>query len=387
MTRPEQEELREAVHRVLAKELAPFIEESQKTGQFCLSAYRALARAGLLSPMFPDSHGGIGSVVAQVVVAEEMGYFDAGFGLSTLASVCLFGANVARHGTAEQRDRFLWPLASGEKLGCWALTEPQVGSDALAVQTTAVKKGDRYVVRGSKTFITNAPLADYFLVLAREVDSEGKPVATGIKGGLAFILEKGMAGLSVGSPFHKHGHLSSPTGEVFMDQVEVPENLLLGERGRAFYDMKYSLDVERVVFSGLATGMMRFCLKTAVDYSASRRQMGQPIGAFQMVQDKIAMMATWYETARCFLYQTADDLAAGQSVNKNASIVKLIAAQNARLVADAAVQCLGGYGYMTEYQVERYLRDAKLFEIGGGTSEIQKLIIAKQVFKEYGHEI
>ncbi|MCB0367677.1 MAG: acyl-CoA dehydrogenase family protein [Bdellovibrionaceae bacterium] len=377
------EELRASAQKVLQNELLPKVEESESKAEFARDVHRSLGQLGLAGPMLPEAYGGADSLMAQLVVAEEMGYVDNGFGLSSLASTCLYGANVARHGTEAQKQKYLPSIIDGSRIGCWGLTEPEIGSDALSIKATAQKKGDGYILNGAKTFITNAPIADDFVILARLTDENGKPVGKGIDGGVAFILEKGMKGLSTGKPFKKMGHISSPTGEVFMENVEVGPELLLGEEGRAFYDMKYSLDVERVIFSGLATGLMRFCLDATLKYTMERKQFGVPIAEFQMVQDKVAQMSMWYESSRTYLYQTLHKLEAGQSVNREAAIAKLLVAEGARHVADMAVQCHGGYGYMKEYQVERALRDSKLFEIGAGTSEIQKLIIAKQTYKEF----
>lgn len=377
------EEIRSSAQKVLRKELLPKVEESEAKAEFARDVHRSLGQLGLVAPMLPEAYGGANSLLAQLVVSEEMGYVDNGFGLSSLASTCLYGANVARHGSEEQKQKYLPPIVSGERIGCWALTEPEIGSDALSVKTTAQKKGSKYILNGAKTFITNAPIAEDFIVLARLVDENGQPVGKGIDGGVAFLLERDMKGLSTGSPLKKMGHISSPTGEVFMENVEVDAEQMLGEEGKAFYDMKYSLDVERVVFSGLATGLMRFCLDATLKYTMERKQFGRPIAEFQLIQDMVARMSMWYETSRSYLYKTLEKLEAGQGINREAAIVKLMVAEAARKVSDMAVQCHGGYGYMKEYQVERAFRDSKLFEIGAGTSEIQKLIIAKQTYREF----
>ena len=310
-----------------------------------------------------------------------MGYYSSGFGLSALASVCLFGSNVARQGTEEQRRKYLPGIASGDKIGCWALTEPSIGSDAVSIQTRCDRKEDHYVLTGSKTFITNAPIADSFIVLAREVGPDGKLVS-GFQSGTAFILDRGMDGLRTGKPLHKMGHRSSPTGEIVLDQVKVPMNQVLGKPGMAFLGMKASLDVERAVFGGLGVGLMRFCLDTMVRYGAARKQFGVPILEHQMVQEKIAEVAAWTEMLVAYRDHVNHKLETGQSVNKEAAVLKFMGARWAFQAADHAIQTLGGYGYMEEYEVERCLRDAKLYDIGGGTTEIQRMIIAKQVIKE-----
>lgn len=386
MSRPDEQterELRKSIRGVLEKELVPRIEESEQKGEYCLEAHRALGQLGLLAPMLPEEFGGMNDTWAQLYVAEEMGYYSSSFGLSALASAILFGNNIANQGSEEQKQKYLPSIIDGSKIGCWGLTEPGIGSDAVGVKTTSVDKGDHYLLNGSKTFITNAPIADYMIVLTRQIDEFGKPVAEGIEGGTAFVLERGMDGLSTGQPFKKMGHRASPTGEIFMENVEVPKENVLGEPGKAFFDMKHSLDVERVIFSGLGIGMSRFCLETATKYTQSRKQFGKPIAAFQMVQDHIANMTTQYDVAEKYLHYVTEQMVAGNDVNKTGAIAKYFIGKAVNTITDLAIQCHGGYGYMEEYQVERYDRDAKLFEIGAGTNEIQKLIIAKQTLKEF----
>ncbi len=375
--------MRDSLRKILSQELVPRIEESEKSGEFCFQAHRALGEQGLLAPLFPASCGGADDIWGQLIVAEEMGFYNAGFGLSSLASTCLFGANVARTGTSVQKEKYLPSVATGEKIGCWGLTEPAVGSDATGVKTTAQKKGSHYLLNGSKTFITNAPIADYFIVIARELKEDGNPLEEGFKGGTAFILERSMKGLTTGQPFKKMGHRSSPTGEIFLENVKVNSEQVLGSPGSAFAEMKYSLDVERVIFSGLAIGMMKFCLEKTARYVLQRKQFGRAIASFQMIQDHLAKMATLTDASEKYLHSVTEKLAREGNVNKEAAMVKLFIAESLKEVTDRAVQCHGGYGYMEEYEVERYSRDSKLFEIGAGTSEIQKTIIAKQLLKDF----
>ncbi|MCC7443011.1 MAG: acyl-CoA dehydrogenase family protein [Bdellovibrionales bacterium] len=380
---PSINELRQNLRKLLRKELAPRVEAQEESGELDHAALKTMGKLGLAAPMLSEPYG-MGDLMAQVVVAEEMGYVCSGFGLSELASVCLFGSNVDRQGTPDQKERYLPGIASGEKIGCWALTEPSAGSDAVSIKTRCVREGGHYVVSGSKTFITNAPIADYFMILAREFDRDGKPLggdANGFAGGTTLIVEKGAAGLRTGQPFHKLGHLSSPTGEVFLDNVKVPMTQVLGQPGAAFLGMKTSLDVERAIFGGLGVGVMEFCLHAVVKYASQRKQFGVSLLEHQMIQEKIADMSSKLDITRSYLYSVIRSIADGRSVNKEAAVAKYLGAKYCMEVASDAVQCLGGYGYMREYQVERCLRDAKLFEIGGGTSEIQKMIIAKQTIK------
>jgi isovaleryl-CoA dehydrogenase len=395
---PEKDELKEIrtiARKLLSKELAPRVEHSEETGEFCREAFMKLAEAGLAAPLLPEPWGqgeltaaGASSsgLMMQVIVAEEMGYVSSGFGLSVLASVGLFGANVGRQGTRAQCEKYLPGIASGQKIGCWALTEPAVGSDAVSIRTRCLREGDHYILNGSKTFITNAPFADYFIVIAREYGPDGKPME-GFQGATAFILERGMEGLRTGKPFHKLGHWSSPTGEIFMENLKVPVTQVLGKPGHAFLGMKVSLDIERAIFSGLGIGLMRYCLDSVIKYGATRKQFGVPILEHQLIQDKVARISASLEIMRTYQYMVIDKLSRGESANKEAAILKLMGGRLAFEAADEAVQALGGYGYMREYGVERCLRDAKLYEIGGGTSEIQKMIIAKQAIKEVLNEV
>ncbi len=372
--------VRDSTRKVLKQNLLPVLEEQERKGEFALGVHREMGKLQLLAPMFSEPFG-MNDLWLQYALADEFGYYSSGYGLSSLASTCLFGANVDRYGTTEQKENYLPQIANGEKIGCWALTEPERGSDALGIQTRCVRDGADFVINGSKTFITNAPIADYFLVIAREFDGSNEPVGKGMKGGVCFLLERGIEGLTTGSPFKKMGHLSSPTGEVFLNDVRVSETAVLGEVGNAFKDMKHSLDVERIIFSGLGLGMMRFCIDQTLNYTKERKQFGQAISEFQMIRDMVAQMSCMYETSRAVLEESLGNLVAGKDVNHLAAVVKLQISESVAKVANLAVQCHGGYGYMQEYHVERYLRDAKLFEIGAGTSQVQKLIIASTLYK------
>lgn len=367
-------EVRDTVRKLLAKELFPEIDSWESKGEFARPVLSKLAKLGLAAPMLPEPYG-MNDLMAQAIVAEEMGYVSSGFGLSTLASIDLFGFNIGKLGTEEQKKKYLPGIVSGEKIGCWALTEPEVGSDAAAIQTKCKKVGNDYVINGSKTFITNAPIADYFIIMTR--DESGKD-----REATAFVLERGLSGLRTGKPFHKLGHLSSPTGEIFLENVKVSASNVLGKPKEAFKGMKESLDVERAIFSSLAIGMIQFCLDTMVKYGSQRKQFGVPILDHQMMQDKVADVSAKLDVIRTYAYDVIKKLSSGSVINKEAAILKLLASQWVFEAANHAVQSLGGYGYMKEYHVERFLRDAKLFEIGGGTSEIQKLIIAKQTIKQ-----
>lgn len=367
------------VRKFLQTELLPQVEAFDAEGIFPERAYRQFFKAGFGASFMPEAWGGNGDFLEYLTIAEEMGRVDSGFALSVMASSVLFGNNVLLHGTDEQKQRYLPGIVDGSKIGCWALTEPSGGSDAVGIKTSAEKQGDDYLLNGSKTFITNAPVADYFIVIARLKGTERE----GIHGGCAFILERGMSGLSTGKPLKKMGHRTSPTGEVFLDQCQVPASARLGAEGRGFLDMKRSLDLERAGFSGIGLGLIDELLRIMVRYATSRTQFGAPIASYQLIQEKIALCAAEFATLRAFARDVNQKILVGKSITKEAAILKLLLAKLAVKTADEAIQILGGYGYMTEYKVERFYRDAKLYEIGGGTNEIQKMVIAKEVIKEY----
>jgi len=374
ITGQEHETIRQLTRDFCRKELAPYVAEFDDKEIFPAAIYHKFAETGLHALGLPEEYGGGGSIRALALMTEEVARVDPGFILSVLASSQLFGYNVSRLGTSEQKERYLKPLITEAKLGCWALTEPEIGSDAIGIKTRAQKKGDAFILNGSKTFITNAPIADYFIVLTREYGD-------GIEGGTAFILERSQPGMELGQPLKKLGHRTSPTGQIFLHECRVPASQLLGRSGNAFIDMKHSLDLERLVFSGIAVGVMRECLDRAVQYSVGRKQFGRSIAEFQLVQEKLAEMATRLELVTHYaehIYQLYGD---GKPIHFEAALFKYIGAEFCVEVADRAVQILGGNGYMREYFVEKLLRDARLFPIGGGTSEINKLIVAKEVLK------
>lgn len=372
-------ELKKQVARFLDEKLSPLVEECDEKGIFPEKTFRDYFSQGFGTSFFPEEFGGNGDLREFLNLAEEMGRVDMGFALSALASSILFGNNVLKHGTPEQKKKYLIPLSQGLHIGCWALTEPAGGSDAVGIKSTAEKSGENYILNGSKTFITNAPVADTFIVLTRLRGTESQ----GIKGGCAFILEKGMKGLSTGRAMKKMGHRSSPTGEVFLENCIVPKSQLLGAEGLAFIDMKKSLDIERASFSAIGIGLIDEVLSIIIKYASTRTQFGQSLLEFQLIQEKIAGIVSQFELLKSFAKDLVEKIINEKNVTKDAAILKLELSRLAVRATDEAIQILGGYGYMTEYQVERFYRDAKLYEIGGGTSEIQKLIIAKETIKEY----
>jgi len=372
------------VRKFLRHELVPVVDDLNERGEFPEKIFRAFFKAGYGASFMPEHWGGDGDFLSYLRTAEEMGRIDCGFALSVMASSVLFGNNVLLHGTEAQKQKFIPPIIDGSKIGCWALTEPSGGSDAIGIKTMAEKQGSAYILNGSKTFITNAPVAEFFIIIARLKGTENQ----GIEGGCAFLLERGvnglseLPGLSTGKPLKKMGHKTSPTGEIFLENCKVPATALLGREGKAFYDMKASLDLERASFSAIGLGLVDELLGIMVKYAASRQQFGKPILEYQLIQDKIAQVSAEFEALKAYCSQVIQKILRKERCTKDAAIMKYLLSRLVVKAADEAIQVLGGYGYMTEYRVERYYRDAKLYEIGGGTSEIQKVIIAKEVAKE-----
>ncbi len=371
----EYKRLRDEVRRFNLRELAPRAAQCDEQEAFPLDVLKRAADLGYVGPHLPEQYGGMSDYYAKAVVYEENCRVSFGYNLSLNASDLLFANNVARHGNEEQKQRYLPGIIKGTKLGCWALTEPDAGSDALSITTTWKKDGSMYLINGRKTFITNAPIADYFIVIAR------KPGSIKAEGGCAFILERGMQGLSTGTPFKKLGGRCSPTGEIVLEDVRVSEDQLLGKEGSGFKDMFASLDVERAYTPLSSIGIAQACLDEAAAYAKQRKQFGSAIAEFQLIQEKLAVMASKLEVARHYVYHLIELMVQGKRITREAAIAKLFASDMVNRAAREAIQIMGGYGYMREYNVERYFRDAKLLEIGAGTSEIQKLIIARELLK------
>jgi butyryl-CoA dehydrogenase len=374
----EQQAIRESVFRFAENELAPIAAEIDEKEYFPLEVFRKLGKEGFLGACFPVEYGGAGGTFTDVaIIKEELSRVSAGFSMAAMVSPMFFGYHVMKLGTEDQKQEILPGIISGNKIGCWCLTEPGAGSDALGIKTKSVPDGDHYIINGQKTFITNAPLADYFLVVTRE---EGGP--RDIKGGTMFILEKGTEGMTVGEPFHKLGMRCAMTSEVFFDNVRVPRECVLGRPKEGFLHMMDALDVERATAPITSIGIARAALEVALKYSKERYQFGRPICSFQMIRQKLAEMALGIEHARTYTYKVIWMLEQGMKITKEVSMAKLYAARMGVQAAMDAVQILGGYGYTREYPVERLLRDAKISEIGGGTNEVQTLIISRELLKE-----
>lgn len=376
---PEYEELRRNVRKFNEKNLAPLGEEFEEQGRFPMEVHKEAAKLGYVGPHLPEEYGGMNDLVAKAVIYEENCRVNLGYNISVNATDLLFSNNIAKHGTKEQKERYLPPILAGDKMGCWALTEPEAGSDALSLKTRWEREGDKFVLNGQKTFITNAPIADFFIIIAR------KPGSKGLQGGTAFILERGMDGLSTGEPMKKMGCMVSPTGEIFLENAKVGREQVLGKVGEGIIQMLKSLDVERCLTPFSSIGVCKGCLEDAVHYAHEREQFGKPIASFQLIQQKIAQMTMNLEIIRSYCYGLLERVKQGKKTTREAALAKMFAARMVQKTTYDAMQIFGGYGYMKEYPIERRLRDARVLDIGAGTSEIATLIIAREVYKEFGY--
>ncbi len=371
----EQLAFKEQVIKFAAREIVPRCAEHDLKSEFDRQAFRRLGEFGILGLHFPEELGGSGAdVVTTVLAGEALGEagVDGGLMLSYGAHTFLCADTIFAHGNDEQRRRYVPRLASGELVGCMGLTEPGAGSDVAAMRTRAVKKGDRYVLNGSKIFITNGPVADLAVVYAT-INPEAKHA--GIS---AFIVERGTAGFSAGAPLHKMGVRSSQTSELFFDDCEIPLENLLGVEGGGFLMAMQTVEWDRSALMAPFVGGMTYALKKCAIYARERRQFGRPIAEFQAVRDKLATMKIFVEAARSLVYRIAWCKDQGRPLNHlEAAVAKLFIGDWSLEPANAAVSLMGGYGYCHEYEMERMFRDGRLAPIGGGTSEIQKMIISK----------
>jgi alkylation response protein AidB-like acyl-CoA dehydrogenase len=362
------------VREFAARELAPIAAEVDQQARFPTEAVAKAAELGLLGMTVPECYGGAGmDMLAAVVAQEELARVSAGFHVILAVNNSLVCDPILRWGNEEQKRRYLPDLASGRRLGCYCLTEPAAGSDAMSVRTTARLDGGGWVLSGTKIFVTNGVEADLCLVYARSEEAGG---ARGIS---AFLVEKAFPGISVGKVERKLGIRCSSTAEIVLDGCRVPAANLLGNRGEGGRIALATLDGGRMGIAAQALGITRACLEEAAAYALQRHQFGVPIAQFQAVRWGLADMATRLEAARQLTYRAAVLRQAGKPHSREAAMAKLAASETAMWAAHRAVQILGGYGYTQDYPVERYFRDAKITEIYEGTSEIQRLVIARHV--------
>ena len=370
----EQGLLRRTVRAFAEAELRPHAREWDEKQAFPRELFAALGELGLAGVCWPQEYGGSGlSLLDWAIVMEEMARGDAGVALSLAAHHSLASAHIALAGSDEQKRRFLAPLARGEKVGCWGLTEPGSGSDAGGMRTSAVRDGGGWVLNGSKNFITNGGIADTAVVMAVSDRAAGK------KGISAFVVERGTRGFRSGKKEDKLGVRSSDTSELVFEDCRVPEANLIGKPGLGFVDTLKILDRGRVGIAAFSIGIAQAALEASMRYALDRKQFGHPIADFQAIQTKIADMATKVDAARLLTHRAAALADAGRSHTAESSMAKLFASEAAVEVSLEAIQIHGGYGYVKDYPVERCLRDAKLGTIGEGTSEVQRMVIARQL--------
>jgi isovaleryl-CoA dehydrogenase len=369
--------LRETVQDFSSNEIAPRAAEIDKTNQFPRDLWPKLGALGLHGITVEEEYGGSGlGYLEHCVAMEEISRASAAVGLSYGAHSNLCVNQLCRNGTDAQKAKYLPKLISGDHVGALAMSESGSGSDVVSMTTRAEKKGDRYVLNGAKMWITNGPIAETLVVYAKTDPAEG---ARGIT---AFIIEKGMKGFSTAQKLDKLGMRGSDTAELVFEDCEVPEDNVLGQAGRGVNVLMSGLDYERAVLAAGPLGIMQACMDVVLPYVHERKQFGQPIGSFQLVQGKIADMYTTMNASRAYVYAVAKACDRGETTREDAAGAILYAAEKATQCALDAIQLLGGNGYINDYPTGRLLRDAKLYEIGAGTSEIRRMLIGRELFEK-----
>jgi alkylation response protein AidB-like acyl-CoA dehydrogenase len=372
----EQVMLKRMAHEFAEKELKPVAAEIDKTGEFPWSNIRKMGELGLMGMTISPDYGGAGmDTICYAIAVEEVSRVCGSTGLIMAShnSLCTEHINIA--GSENQKRKYLPPLAGGEVMGAWGLTEPGAGSDAGAVSTTAELRSGEWILDGRKVFITNGHEAETFVVIASTDRSKGS------RGISSFAVEKGTPGFTLGKKEEKLGLNASVTSELIFENCAIPEGNLLGERNQAFLDVLKVLDGGRISIGAMGLGIAQGCLEESLEYSKIREQFGQPISNFQAIQWMLADIATEIEAARLLVYKAAYLKDRGKRYKKEASMCKLYASEVGMRAATKAIQIHGGYGYTKDYPVERMFRDVKLCEIGEGTSEIQRLVIAREILK------
>ena len=373
----EVEAVRETVHRFAQEKLAPRADEIDRSNEFPRDLWPELGALGLLGITADPDFGGSGlGYLAHVVTVEELARASASTSLSYGAHSNLCVNQINRNGNAEQKARYLPKLCSGEHVGALAMSEPGAGSDVVSMKLRAERRGDRYVLNGSKMWITNGPDADVLVVYAK-TDPQAGP-----KGITAFLIEKGFKGFSTAQKLDKLGMRGSHTCELVFRDCEVPAENVMGTEGGGVRVLMSGLDYERVVLSAIGIGIMHACLDVVMPYVHERKQFGQPIGEFQLIQAKVADMYTAMNSARAYVYAVASACDRGEVTRQDAAACCLYASEQATQQALQAIQILGGNGYINDNPTGRLLRDAKLMEIGAGTSEIRRMLIGRELFRE-----
>lgn len=369
--------LRQSVRGFVDNELAPRADAIDKTNEFPRDLWTKLGDLGLHGITVEEEYGGSGlGYLEHCVAMEEVSRGSASVGLSYGAHSNLCVNQIRRNGSAEQKARYLPKLISGEHLGALAMSEPNAGSDVVSMKLRAEKKGDRYILNGNKMWITNGPTADVLVVYAKT------DPAAGPRGITAFLIEKGFKGFSTAQKLDKLGMRGSDTGELVFEDCEVPEENVLNQVGKGVNVLMSGLDYERAVLAAGPLGIMQAAMDIVLPYIHERKQFGQSIGSFQLIQGKVADMYTEMNAARAYVYTVAKACDRGQTTRKDAAGAILFAAEKATKIALDAIQILGGNGYINDYPTGRLLRDAKLYEIGAGTSEIRRMLIGREIFEE-----
>ncbi|GBD43677.1 Acyl-CoA dehydrogenase [bacterium HR40] len=373
------EAIRELAGRLAEEKIAPRADEIDRTNSFPRDLWPQLGRAGLLGITVEEEYGGAGlGYLEHLVAMEEISRASGAVGLSYGAHSNLCVNQIRLNGTEAQKRRYLPKLLSGEHVGALAMSEPGAGSDVVSMRTRAEKRGDRFLLNGSKMWITNGPVADVVVVYAKT------DPAAGARGITAFIVERGFPGFRSGPKLDKLGMRGSDTGELVFEDCEVPEDNVLGRVNEGVRVLMSGLDYERLVLSGGPLGIMAACLDVVLPYVHERVQFGQPIGTFELMQGKIADMYTAFNAARSYAYMCGRAADQGRLTRQDAAACLLFAAESATRVALEAIQALGGNGYINDFPTGRFLRDAKLYEIGAGTSEIRRMLIGRELFRITG---
>jgi isovaleryl-CoA dehydrogenase len=371
--------LRDTVARFSQDQIAPRADEIDRENKFPRDLWPRLGELGVLGVTVDEEYGGAGlGYLAHCVAMEEISRGSAAVGLSYGAHSNLCVNQIHRNGTAEQKRKYLPRLVSGEHVGALAMSEPNSGSDVVSMRTRADKKGDRYILNGSKMWITNGPVAETFVVYAKT------DATAGSRGMTAFIVEKGFKGFSQAQKLDKLGMRGSDTSELVFEDCEVPAENVLGAVGNGVNVLMSGLDYERVVLAAGPLGIMQSCMDVVIPYVHDRKQFGQPIGRFQLIQAKLADMYVTMNAAKSYVYAVARACDDGRTTREDAAGAILYAAERATWMALEAIQCLGGNGYINEFPTGRLLRDAKLYEIGAGTSEIRRMLIGREIFEKTG---
>ncbi len=369
--------MRESVRSFADNQIIPLAAETDENNEFPMQLWPQMGKLGVLGITVEEEYGGAGmGYLEHCIAMEEISRASASVGLSYGAHSNLCVNQIRRNGNAEQKRRYLPKLISGEHVGALAMSEPDAGSDVVSMRLKAEKKGDKYILNGNKMWITNGPDADTLVIYAKTDPNDGP------RGITAFLVEKSFKGFSTARKLDKLGMRGSNTCELVFEDCEVPEENVLGEMGRGVNILMSGLDFERAVLAAGPTGIMQACMDVVIPYVRERKQFGESIGSFQLMQGKLADMYTTMNATKAYVYAVAKACDRGQTTRKDAAGAILYAAEKATWMALEAIQCLGGNGYINEYPTGRLLRDAKLYEIGAGTSEIRRWLIGRELFDE-----